>query len=50
VPEIDAQNLTTDGNHLTMTTAGANVLAGNDVDSINGIRAYQAITTRSPVT
>jgi hypothetical protein len=50
VPDIDAYNLTTDANDLTMTTANANVIAGNDVDSIYGIRAYQATTTRSSVT
>jgi hypothetical protein len=42
VPDIDAYNLTTGANDLTMTTADANVLVGNDVDSMYGIRAYQA--------
>ena len=41
VPDIDAYNLTTGTNDLTMTTADPNVLVGNDVDSMYGIRAYQ---------
>ncbi|MBW8748179.1 MAG: SMP-30/gluconolactonase/LRE family protein, partial [Acidobacteria bacterium] len=42
VPDIDAYNLTTGANDLTMTTANSNVAVGNDVDSMYGIRAYQA--------
>jgi regulation of enolase protein 1 (concanavalin A-like superfamily) len=41
VPDIDAYNLTTGTNDLTMTTANPNVVVGNDVDSMYGIRAYQ---------
>lgn len=41
VPDIDAYNLTTGANDLTMTSADANVSVGNDVDSMYGIRAYQ---------
>ncbi|MDE1178228.1 MAG: SMP-30/gluconolactonase/LRE family protein [Edaphobacter sp.] len=41
VPDIDAYNLTTGANDLTMTSADANVAVGNDVDSMYGIRAYQ---------
>ena len=41
VPDIDAYNLTTGTDDLTMTTANTNVLVGNDVDSMYGIRAYQ---------
>lgn len=41
VPDIDAYNLTTGANDLTMTTANSNVAVGNDVDSMYGIRAYQ---------
>jgi regulation of enolase protein 1 (concanavalin A-like superfamily)/uncharacterized membrane protein len=42
VPDIDAYNLTTGANDLTMTSADPNVAVGNDVDSMYGIRAYQA--------
>ena len=42
VPDIDAYNLTTGANDLTMTSADTNVAVGNDVDSMYGIRAYQA--------
>ncbi|MGO4209965.1 SMP-30/gluconolactonase/LRE family protein [Terriglobus sp. 2YAB30_2] len=42
VPDIDVYNLTTGANDLTMTTANSNVAVGNDVDSMYGIRAYQA--------
>lgn len=41
VPDIDAYNLTTGANDLTMTSANPNVAVGNDVDSMYGIRAYQ---------
>lgn len=41
VPDIDAYNLTTGTNDLTMTSADPNVAVGNDVDSMYGIRAYQ---------
>lgn len=41
VPDIDAYNLTTGANDLTMTSADPNVAVGNDVDSMYGIRAYQ---------
>jgi uncharacterized membrane protein/regulation of enolase protein 1 (concanavalin A-like superfamily) len=41
VPDIDAYNLTTGANDLTMTTANSNVAVGNDVDSMYGIRAYE---------
>ncbi|GGG69379.1 hypothetical protein [Edaphobacter dinghuensis] len=41
VPDIDAYNLTTGSNDLTMTSADPNVAVGNDVDSMYGIRAYQ---------
>ena len=42
VPDIDAYNLTTGADDLTMTSADPNVAVGNDVDSMYGIRAYQA--------
>ncbi|WP_200821547.1 hypothetical protein [Bryocella elongata] len=42
VPDIDAYNLTTGANDLTMTSANPNVAVGNDVDSMYGIRSYQA--------
>lgn len=41
VPDIDAYNLTTGSNDLTMTSSDPNVAVGNDVDSMYGIRAYQ---------
>lgn len=41
VPDIDAYNLTTGANDLTMTSADPNVAVGNDVDSMYGIRAYE---------
>jgi hypothetical protein len=41
VPDIDAYNLTTGTDDLTMTSANPNVAVGNDVDSMYGIRAYQ---------
>jgi regulation of enolase protein 1 (concanavalin A-like superfamily) len=41
VPDIDAYNLTTGVNDLTMTSADSNVAVGNDVDSMYGIRAYK---------
>ncbi|GGA53756.1 hypothetical protein GCM10011507_01130 [Edaphobacter acidisoli] len=41
VPDIDAYNLTTGADDLTMTSADPNVAVGNDVDSMYGIRAYQ---------
>lgn len=41
VPDIDAYNLTTGADDLTMTSANSNVAVGNDVDSMYGIRAYQ---------
>jgi len=41
VPDVDAYNLTTGANDLTMTSADPNVAVGNDVDSMYGIRAYQ---------
>ena len=44
VPDIDAYNLTTGANDLTMTSADPNVAVGNDVDSMYGIRAYQTST------
>jgi regulation of enolase protein 1 (concanavalin A-like superfamily) len=44
VPDIDAYNLTTGANDLTMTSSDPNVAVGNDVDSMYGIRAYQTST------
>src|ERR1700744_3764135 len=44
VPDIDAYNLTTGADDLTMTSADPNVVVGNDVDSMYGIRAYQTST------
>ncbi|HEU5340656.1 SMP-30/gluconolactonase/LRE family protein [Edaphobacter sp.] len=44
VPDIDAYNLTTGADDLTMTSADPNVAVGNDVDSMYGIRAYQTST------
>ena len=41
VPDIDAYNLTTGADDLTMTSADPNVAVGNDVDSMYGIRAYE---------
>ena len=44
VPDIDAYDLTTGADDLTMTSADPNVAVGNDVDSMYGIRAYQTST------
>ncbi|HZY62994.1 MAG TPA: Ig-like domain repeat protein, partial [Edaphobacter sp.] len=44
VPDIDAYNLTTGADDLTMTSSDPNVAVGNDVDSMYGIRAYQTST------
>lgn len=41
VPDIDAYNLTTGADDLTMTSADTNVAVGNDVDSMYGIRAME---------
>jgi hypothetical protein len=50
VSNIDAFNLTTGDLDITMTSADPNVYVGNDVDSMYGINAYQALNGNYIVT